>query len=510
MAAYKESPGGEIETDTTFQGLKTAAQRSAALRIHRLAGKFPWEIVDFCTETRWDIKLLDKFAALIHTCFAGKLSSPDAKRLQTTIFEKIKLNPIRKRMCLLQSDIQEAQHELRRSVLQQTPLEDHGGTSTPTPPSISAAASNKTKRPLTTSESSEPKRARAEKEEEDVESAPAFATRSSRRLRSDSTDVTPAKEPKHPANIRDPSKKQESAVDSGKEEQLQQDDGEKDENGSQEQNKQENGEPEVAGKPEDTLDQAHGKDSSTEHHNVEELIVDAGPLSKDQTSKAPQPSPARKALVAHLSMTDKEIADRFRKNISFIACRRQFTNDKRLKELKTEYERCTQELQEAQDLRASRNNQKAQSFSVYNKALEELKKSTFRLEKTGAALAPYQELENAGSSVTQIFDMLKAALEDAKSDYQRTREYYMTYKSRADTAIEELDEAESSVTRIHARRQELAHLMDLEQNFSAERNFQCNIRMATDARNEDGHLFGDLTFCLEAVVRQQENGTDSD
>ncbi|GKU07781.1 hypothetical protein FLAG1_09769 [Fusarium langsethiae] len=406
MVAHKESPGGEIETDTTFQGLETAAQRSAALRIHRLAGKFPWEIVDFCTGTKWDMKLLDEFTALIHTCFAGKLSSPDAKRLRTTIFRQKHTKSMGKRKYLLRSDIEDAQRAL-------------GGTSTPAPPSILAAASNNKKRPLLTSESSAPKWARVQKggEEEDVKSAPALSTRSSRRLRSEFTDATAAKDPKSPANTQDPSKK---------------------------------------------------------------LL---------------RPSSARKALVAHLSMTDKEIADRFRKNISFITSRRQFTNDKKLKELEAEYERCARELQEAHDLRA----------------LEELKKVKFRMEKTAAALAPHQELENAGSSVTQIFDMLKAALEDAKSDYQRTLESFMTCEDKVSTVTTELDETVRSVSRLDAKFKEVAQLkLHLEQNFSAERFFQYNIRMATDARNEDGHLFGDLTFHLEVVVRQQENGADSD
>ncbi|CEI62344.1 hypothetical protein FVEN_g12040 [Fusarium venenatum] len=79
MVGYKHSPGEE-ETDPIFQSLETPAQGTAALKIKRVTGKFPWEILDqLCSETKWTTKLLEKFVEVINKCFpGGKLGKEDA------------------------------------------------------------------------------------------------------------------------------------------------------------------------------------------------------------------------------------------------------------------------------------------------------------------------------------------------------------------------------------------------------------------------------------------------
>jgi DNA repair exonuclease SbcCD ATPase subunit len=149
--------------------------------------------------------------------------------------------------------------------------------------------------------------------------------------------------------------------------------------------------------------------------------------------------------------------------------------------------------------------------AAHDKAKEELEKIAFRREKTAAALAPYQELKAVGGSVTQIFDMLEVALEEAEFDHRRGLESYTTLDKKLNTLLKELNELAKSVVSTKAKLDEATQLKtDFEQSQSAGRKFRCSIRMTTDARNEDGHLFGDLTFDFEAIARQRQDGVDSD
>ncbi|CAF3562317.1 unnamed protein product [Fusarium graminearum] len=103
----------------------------------------------------------------------------------------------------------------------------------------------------------------------------------------------------------------------------------------------------------------------------------------------------------------------------------------------------------------------------------------------------------------QISDMLDAALREAISERVRAVETCSTYDLRINNTIKERDKAKASVTRLDADLKEISQRrMNLQR--SGEQTFQCSIRMSINARDEDGHLFGDLTIPLEAIDREQD------
>ncbi|KAL4731988.1 hypothetical protein ACLX1H_000990 [Fusarium chlamydosporum] len=522
MTVPDGSPGGDVETDATFHMLETAAQRSAALRIKRLAGEFPWEIVNFCTETKWDIKLLDKFAALIHTCFPGQLSSLDTRRLRSAILGQIEPKAINKRTNLLQSDLQAAQNELRRAIMKENQRHNHHGPSTQGSTTMPKTTDKRKKRTVSTSKPSEPassKRVRLE-----PESPRAVMTRSSRRLRGDTIDTTPHT-PK--ATIDGNSTKDEGSFEvavtvkgNGNEpEKMPEDENTpvKDQiNDIKNQEATEYPGVEAVDHSEGSPVDDHGKVAPNEYHGVEDLILDSCPPS--QTSGDPSPLPevlsnprssatARKALVAQLSMTDKEIGDRFRKNISFIASKLQFVNNKKMKALETEYERCQREYRTAYEVVEKLGRQLQEVHALHEQAKEELAKASFRQEKTAAALVPYRELQAAEGSVTQIFELLQNAVDEADTAYQKALNTYASVSNHFETIKQELEEAKKPFEAARTKLEESAQLkVNFEQNQSTERRFQCSIRMVTNVRDEDGHLFEDFTFDLESLVRQRDSG----
>lgn len=538
----------EEEADTTLRALPTTAQRSAALKIHRLTGQFPWEIVDFCTETKWDVKLLEKFILLILNCFAGKLSRADVKRLRSAIYQQIEPKPFAKRMCLSQTDIQGAQRELKRSALQQShPEKDETASKDP---------ANQRKRSLSSSISSAAKRVRIQEQDD----PPAFSTRSYKRSNGDPISTKPA-ESKSPAKFqRSPIGN--NRVDTTDDEEDEEGEGDDDDDDDEEEEKENDKETqqdgdvietdqndndkakqnleviEVHDSSEETLDldqdQDHVQDSSPEHRDVEEPavgsedipighgeveqpIIEPNPPSQATACSTPVPKPSSQAttystlaprpsdgkvLVAQLSMSDKDIADIFRRNISFIATRLQSANDKRLKDVETEYELCVRKRQKAFDATVVLIRQLGQLSSERAKIEQDLKKVDFTVEKTTASLVAYQELQAAGGGMRQISDMLDAALREAISERVRAVETCSTHDLRINNTIKERDEAKASVTRLDADLKEISQRrMKLQR--SGEHTFQCNIRMSIDARDEDGHLFEDLTFPLEAIAREE-------
>ncbi|KAM0304272.1 hypothetical protein ACHAPM_002350 [Fusarium culmorum] len=540
----------EEEADATLRALPTPVHRSSALKVQELTGQFPWEIADFCTETKWDSKLLQKFVLLILNCFperlrrAEELSRAEVKRLRTAIYQQIEPKPFTKRLCLSQTDIQGAQRALKRSALQQPhPANDEANTQTPITASKDSA--NQRKRSLSTSNSkpSATKRVHIQQEQDDP---PAFSTRSYTRSNGDSISTKPA-ESKSPAKFQRPPSGS-NKVDMTDEEEGEgdeedeegeggkggkdddDDDDEEEEEEEKGSDKEQNQEViEVHDSSEETLDL--DQDSSPEHRDVEEPTVSSEdipyqdhaqdlsivhgevegeqPIIKSNPSQAttystlaPRPSSDGKVLVAQLSMSDKEIADTFRRNISFIATRLQTANDKRLKDVGTEYELCARKRQKAFDATVLLIRQLGQLSSDRAKIEEDVKKVDFTVEKTTASLVAYQELQAAGGGMRQISDMLDAALREAISERVRAVETCSTYDLRINNTIKERDEAKASVTRLDANLKEISQRrMNLQR--SGEQTFQCNIRMSIDARDEDGHLFGDLTIPLEAIAREE-------
>ncbi|UZP39177.1 hypothetical protein NXS19_006993 [Fusarium pseudograminearum] len=429
----------EEEADTTLRALPTTAQRSAALKIHRLTGQFPWEIVDFCTETKWDVKLLEKFILLILNCFAGKLSRADVKRLRSAIYQQIEPKPFAKRMCLSQTDIQGAQRELKRSALQQShPEKDETASKDP---------ANQRKRSLSSSISSAAKRENDKETQQDGDV-----------IETDQNDNDKAKQNLEVIEVHDSS--------------------------------------------EETLDldqdQDHVQDSSPEHRDVEEPAVGSEdiPIGHGEVEQPIiEPNPHLKLRLVRPQYQNPHLKLRLirpwhqgpltERNISFIATRLQSANDKRLKDVETEYELCVRKRQKAFDATVVLIRQLGQLSSERAKIEQDLKKVDFTVEKTTASLVAYQELQAAGGGMRQISDMLDAALREAISERER-------------------DEAKASVTRLDADLKEISQRrMKLQR--SGEHTFQCNIRMSIDARDEDGHLFEDLTFPLEAIAREQES-----
>lgn len=146
---------------------------------------------------------------------------------------------------------------------------------------------------------------------------------------------------------------------------------------------------------EDIPYQDHAKDLSIGHGEVEreQPIIESNPSQATTYSTlAPRSSSGEKVLMAQLSMSDKEIADTFRRNISFIVTRLQAANDKRLKDVETKYELCARKRQKAFDATVLLIRQLGQLSSDRAKIEEDVKKVDFTVEKTTASLVAYQEL----------------------------------------------------------------------------------------------------------------------
>ncbi|KAF5238403.1 hypothetical protein FAUST_5460 [Fusarium austroamericanum] len=520
----------EEEADATLRALPTPVHRSSALKVQELTGQFPWEIADFCTETKWDSKLLQKFVLLILNCFperlcrAEELSRAEVKRLRTAIYQQIEPKPFTKRLCLSQTDIQGAQRALKRLALQQSQPENDE--------TASKDLVNQRKRSLSTSNSnpSATKRVHIQQEQDDP---PAFSTRSYTRSNGYLKSPTKFQRPPSGNNRVDTTddKEDEEGGEEGEgedEEEEDEEENEKEKESGKDQD-QEQATIEVHDSSEETIDldqdssperrdvekptvssedipyQDHAKDLSIGHGEVEgqQPIIESNPSrATTYSTLAPRPSSDGKVLVAQLSMSDKEIADTFRRNISFIGTRLQAANDKRLKDVETEYELCARKRQKAFDATVLLIRQLGQLSSDRAKIEEDVKKVDFTVEKTTASLVAYQELQAVGGGMRQISDMLDAALRDAISERVRTVETCSTYDLRINNTIKERDEAKASVARLDADLKEISQRrMNLQR--SGEQTFQCNIRMSIDARDEDGHLFGDLTIPLEAIAREE-------
>ncbi|RGP81270.1 hypothetical protein FLONG3_652 [Fusarium longipes] len=504
MVTSNESPKEEVDldTDATFRKLETPAQRSAALRIHQLAGKFPWQIVDFCTETKWDVKLLDKIITLIITCFPGKLTDPDIKRLRSAIFQQIEPKPIKKRMCLLQSDIHEAQRELKRSTAPQ-----------PTP-------TTKTKRSLSVNQSPRGCYKRFRSEEP---SPPTAATRASRRLKGEPTD-TPTGELRLRrtvgginARVREERQKVLEAQDLHNRRNADTEDGQlqndtlnatpvNDQDGTGEAGEQSDDGLEAVDNLEDNLDDA---DTSAGYHDKEEMILVPTPRPRtrvDQTSPetTPSSSNARAVFFAEFSMTDKEIADKFRENVSSITSRLHFVDHRKLKDLEAVHQRCQQEYEKACDFVETLGAQLRQVSIAHGNARKGREKTDFKREKTATALASYQELEAAGDSDTQILAMLKAAFEQAESNHRTALKSCSTLAEKVSAMAKERDEAAKSAVSAKAELEDAEQRkINFQQKIPAERKFHCTIQMATNDGSDDGCFLADLTFDFWATGRQQ-------
>lgn len=486
MAFHDSSPTGIVETDSTYLALQTPAQRSLALKIKRYAGQFPWEIVPLCDETTWTQGLLDKFIELIAKNFSGQLSNLDTRRLRSILMNSVERKDPDKRRTLVQSDVAFALTEMKKS-------ESQHENKTP-----------KSTRKTRVSSISQTARGSAKRARVEEESPRATVTRSSKRLRGEvSTDV-PRLSPETPVTRRNTRRSQavavvdDTAVNGNAAEDAQQDDDQTDE------------EPQADPVDEELQKSARQYDSPTEYHDVEESILDTAPTPTPGPDELDQPL-ARKIQVAELEMTDEEIGNRFRHNLSLIATRLQNARDRKLAELDAICDSASRVYEEACKIVDDQLARLEDLRAVHSRATETFEKARMKFDNTAAAIKLLEEAETDGDSMAEVTGPLEQVLEKTLISYQEA-------EAEQDSAVEEMakslktiEEGKESIDDANAKLEEADKLRTMfKQDQLQQRKIKCTITMETDVRDDDGNLFGDLTFGFNAAVRQRRDDEESE
>jgi hypothetical protein len=486
MAFHDSSPTGAAETDPTYLALQTPAQRSSALKIKRYAGQFPWEIVPLCDETTWTQGLLDKFIELIAKSFSGQLSNLETRRLRSVLMNSVERKDPDQRHTLVQGDVAFALTEMKKS-------ESQHENKTP--------KSTRKKRVSSISKTTRGSAKRARVEEESPRAA---VTRSSKRLRGETSTHAPPLSPETPVTRRNTRRSQAVEVvgDTDMEDNVVED--------AQQDGDQTDEEPQEDPVDEELQESARQHDSATEYHDVEESILDTAPTPTPVPDELDQPS-ARKIQVAELEMTDEEIGNRFRHNLSLIATRLQNARDRKLAELDAICDSASLVYEEAcktvddqlarlEDLRV-----------VHGRATESFEKARMKFDNTAAAIKLLEEAETDGDSMAEVTAPLQQVLEKALEIYQQA-------EADQDSAIEEMskslktiEDGKESIDAANAKLDEADKLRTMfKQDQLYERKIKCTITMETDVRDDDGNLFGDLTFEFDAAVRQRGDDEESE
>ncbi|KAM0232137.1 hypothetical protein ACHAP5_010839 [Fusarium lateritium] len=486
MAFHNSSPTGTAETDSTYLALQTPAQRSLALKIKRYAGQFPWEIVPLCDETTWTQGLLDKFIELIAKSFSGQLSNLETRRLRSVLMNSVERKDPDKRHTLAQSDVAFALTEMKKS-------ESQHDNKTP-----------KSTRKKRVSSISKTTRGSAKRVRVEEESPPAAVTRSSKRLRGEASTHTPALSPETPVAKRNTRRSQavevvgDTDMEDNVAEVAQQDDDQTDE------------EPQDDPVDEDLQEPASQYDSPTEYHDVEESILDTAPTPTPVPDELDQPS-ARKIQVAELEMTDEEIGNRFRHNLSLIATRLQNARDRKLAELEAICDSASSVYEEACKTVDDQLARLEDLRFVHGRATENFEKARMKCENTAGAIKLLEEAETDGDSMAQVMAPLQQVLEKALESYQQAeadQDYAVEEMSKS---LKTIEEGKESIDAANTKLEEAGKLRTMfKQDQLQKRKIKCTITMETDVQDDDGNLFGDLTFEFHAAVRQRGDDEDSE
>ncbi|KAF4994306.1 hypothetical protein FGRMN_5891 [Fusarium graminum] len=471
--AFPDSSPGTSETDPTYHTLQTPAQRSTALKIKRYAGQFPWEIVPFCSKTTWTQGVLDNFAELLIKVFSGQLSSLDTRRLRSVLMSSVERKDLDKRQILLQSDVAHALAELKRS-------DSRHDSKTP------KSARKRGRPPSTAKQPESVKRVRVEQE------TPRVVTRSSRRLRGDSSiNVTPLS-PETPVPRKDVDEGPTIAVidDTDMEDNAAEDD-------------------QVAPAIDEELQEsARQNDFSSDYHDVEESILDTAPTPTPTPSFAEglNASSARRIQVAVLDMTDEELGNRLRQNLSLIATRMQDARDRRQVELEAVHEEAKHFSEKANQLLDDMLESLETLRLAHGRATAETDKARVKHEKATALIKLAQELgaDGAMETLLQTLEEAQEGRESAKAAQEITLQEISNRRKEIEAAKRAADDAKTNLFEVDKL---LTSFMNEQLQ---EHRINCTITMGTDASNEDGNPFGDLTFELAATIRQQTNGEESE
>ncbi|KAJ4127817.1 hypothetical protein NW768_008093 [Fusarium equiseti] len=487
----------KVEEDAKYNALENAAQKSAARKIWRLTGEWPWNIIPDCSRTRWTLSLLGKLVALLIECFptqVGQLRHMEMRRLRAELKSQLDSKPRNEQKALSVTDLDAVRRELLKKKTTQTP-NGSSKTSVMTTPTISDSAK---KRRLSATNRSEPtttKRVRIN------ESPPASATRSSTRFRqNESIDARPAIS-ERPVN---------GHTSLGF---ALTDDEEIDEEEAQD-------ETQLSQRPDDEMEDpgetnqesgaAVEEDSPTSYLDMEEP-PGANQNSTPRTSTRPQPtSTPRKPLVAEFSMSDKQIVDILRKNIALIASKKQSTDNQKLKDLQDEDDRCAlayeEAIQETMTMYGTLNTLRKSCEAADN----DVQKAEKIRNKTADSLKPYQDLVNEGDGDAQLFAMLKNKVSQAEAALERAKRSREQIKKNLDVVDKQAKAKLKAADLCKDKWNEAQELKKAaEQNYSV---FGCTLTFRTDARDDEGHPFKDIFFQFKATVKEQddeENGERS-
>ncbi|KAM0342591.1 hypothetical protein ACHAPU_009446 [Fusarium lateritium] len=486
--AFPDSSPGTSETDPTYHTLQTPAQRSSALKIKRYAGQFPWEIVPFCNKTTWTQGVLDKFVELLIKGFSGQLSNLDTRRLRSVLMGSVERKDLDKRQSLLQSDVAYALSELKKS-------DSRHENKTPKSAKKRGRPASGTKRPESA------KRVRVEEE------SPRAVTRSSRRLRGDSSINATLLSPETPVPKQNADEDPIIAV---VEDTDMEDNAAEVEQPDDDETEEEQQDDHVAPGPidEELQESARQNDFSSDYHDVEESILDTGPTPTPTPSfpEGPNHSSARKFQVAVLGMTDEEIGNRFRQNLSLIATRMQNARDRRLVELEAIYEQAQNTFDDANEILDNQLETLESLRLLHGRAATDTDKAREKHEKATAAIKLVQEIgaDGAMESLLRALDQAQERQENAKA----------AQEIASQEVSEKCKEIEAVQKAVAVAETKLNEAIELVNTFMTEqlqeRRISCTITMGTDVSKEDGTPFGDLTFELAAAIRQQQNGEESD
>ncbi|RFN45228.1 hypothetical protein FIE12Z_10509 [Fusarium flagelliforme] len=503
MVLPNGSPPVKIEEDATYQALENAAQKSAAQKIQRLTGEWPWNILPSCSRTRWDTSLLGKLVTLLIECFpkrVGQLGHMEMRRLRAEVKSQLDSKPYNEQKALSITDLEAVRRELLKKRSTQTP----NGSSKTTNMTTPTTSDSSKKRSVSAASVSEPqttKRVRIN------ESPPASATRSSARLRrqSQSIDARPAM-PERPVNGHT-SLGFALASD--------------DENDEEDEEEPEDEIEPVRGPDEETEDsgdinqeshEAEEEDPPTSYLDNEEPLPDPVPPSANRnltprTSTIPRPTlTTRKPLVAEFSMSDTQIVDLLRKNITLIVSKKQYTNNQKLKDLQEESRRC--EL--AHEKAVQETIKIFGTLNALKKSCEDADKYVQKAEiirnKTAESLKPYQDLVNEGVGDAQLFTMLKNKVSQAEADLKKEERGRDQMKRNLQVLDQEAKRKLAAADLCkdkwnEARQLQKAH----EQNNPG---IGCTLTFRTDARDDEGQLFKDIFFEFKATVREQDDGVN--
>ncbi|KAF5656766.1 hypothetical protein FHETE_10815 [Fusarium heterosporum] len=485
--AFPDSSPGTSETDPTYHTLQTPAQRSLALKIKRYAGQFPWEIVPLCSKTTWTQGVLDKFAELLIKVFSGQLSSLDTRRLRSVLMSSVERKDLDKRQILLQSDVVYALTELKKA-------DSRHDNKTP------RSAKKRGRPPSTNKQTESPKRVRVKEE------TPRAVTRSSGRLRGDSSiNVTPLS-PQTPVPIKDVDEGltiaaiDDTDMEDNTIEVEQPDDDETEEEQQDDQV--------ATAISEELQESARQNDFLNDYHDVEESILDTAPTSTPTPSFAEglNTSSARRIQVAVLDMTDEELGNRLRQNLSLMATRMQNARDRRQAELEAVYEEAKLVFEKANQSLDDLLEAHETLRLAHESATADTDKARVKHEKATAVIKLAQELGADGAMET-----LLQTLEEAQQDQENAEAVQEIALQMVSNRRKEVEAARRAVDDAKTNLFEVDRLLTNFMNEQLqERRINCTITMGADASNEDGNNFGDLTFKLAAAIRQQVNGEELD